>query len=175
MKALNGIKEVFSKPFYVLIAVTGMLLFYLLNVIVSDFYDLKEISNNYSSWTALKLTFNYFIGFPKTIDSNSVFFIFLIAFLFGSYIALATYKTSQIRAVESDVSIIGSLGVFFGFIATGCVACGIGIASILGFGGAFLILPFEGFEISIISFSLLLYANWSIAKKIGKKICPISK
>ena len=150
MKSFNGFKEVFSKPFYILTALCGAILFYMLNVIVSDFSELGRIARDYESFEAIEIVFNYFIGFPNTIDSYSVFVVFTVALLFGLYISLATFKITQVKKSSTNNSIIGSIGVFFGFIATGCVACGVGLASALGFGGAFLYLPFGGFDISLI-------------------------
>ena len=154
-------------------ALSGALLFYLLNVIVSDFYELRQIANNYNSFTSLKLVFNYFIGFPKTIEPYSAFIIFIIALLFGSYIALATFKTSQVQKIKDRSSFIGGVGVFLGFVTIGCAACGIGLASLLGLGGAFITLPFRGTEILVISLALLLYANWSVSKKITQITCDL--
>ncbi|MEK6811315.1 MAG: hypothetical protein AABX96_02275 [Nanoarchaeota archaeon] len=170
---IKGFKEVFSKPFYILVALSGALLFYILNVIVSDFSELRSIANDYGSFTAIKLVFNYFIGFPSTLGFYSAFVIFIIALLFGSYIALVTFKTTQLKKVQDNLSLFGGIGLFFGFIAPGCFACGVGLASILGLGGALVALPFDGVEISVVSFVLLAYANISIAGKINNNVCPI--
>lgn len=167
MNFIKGFREVYSKPFYVSVALAGMFLFYLLDVIISDFSDLRIISNQGS----LKLLFYYFVGYPSTLDPYSSFFLFSIALLFGSYISLATYKTSQIKGQK--VSFLGSIGLFFGFLAPGCAACGIGLASVLGIGGALVVLPFNGKEISVLAFVLLGYANLRIARKINQNTCSI--
>jgi hypothetical protein len=168
MSYLKGFREVYSKPFYILVALSGMLLFYIIEVIISDFSDLKRISNGNGS---LRTLFYYFTGYPLTLDSYSVFFLFAITFLFGSYLALATYKTTQLNT--SKFSLLGSLGLFFGFFAPGCAACGIGLASIFGIGGALVFLPFGGKEVSFLAFILLGYANLRIAKKIDQNTCSI--
>ncbi|MBM3232139.1 hypothetical protein FJZ21_02045 [Candidatus Pacearchaeota archaeon] len=168
MSFIKGLKEVYSKSFYIFVALAGVLLFYLIDVILLDFSDLKAISDQGS----LKLLFYYFVGYPSTIDSYSNFFLFAIAFLFGSYIALATYKTSHVKTEK--VSFFGSVGLFFGLLAPGCAACGVGLASVLGIGGALIALPFNGKEVSIVAFALLLYANFKIAKKINQNTCSIS-
>ena len=170
---IKGFREVFFKPFYILVALSGALLFYILNVVVSDFSDLRSIAGNYSSFTAIKLVFNYFIGFPSTLSFYSAFVVFLIALLFGSYIALATFKTTQMKKSQDNLSLLGGIGLFFGFIAPGCFACGVGLASIFGLGGALVALPFDGIEISVISIFLLGYANVSIAGKISKNTCSM--
>lgn len=168
MSYLQGFKEVYSKPFYILVALSGMLLFYLLEVIISDFSDLRSISDSGS----IRLLFSYFTGYPLTLDSYSVFFLFAITFLFGSYLALAIYKTTQLS--KAKFSLFGSIGLFFGLFAPGCAACGLGLASVLGIGGALVSLPFGGKEISIVAFVLLGYANLRVARKINQNTCSIS-
>jgi hypothetical protein len=168
MKFFKGLKEVYSKPFYVFVALAGMMLFYILDVIISDFTDFKSLSGSGS----IKFLFYYFVGYPSTLDYYSTFFLFAISFLFGSYIALATYKTSQIKSTK--LSFFGSIGLFFGLLAPGCAACGIGLASLLGIGGAIVALPFGGKEVSLLAFVLLGYANFRIARKINQNTCPIS-
>lgn len=168
MSYFKGFKEAYSKPFYIFLALAGMLLFYLIEVIISDFADLRAIANGNGSLTTL---YYYFAGYPSTLDSYSVFFLFGITFLFGSYISLATYKTSQIKTEK--FSLFGSIGLFFGFLAPGCAACGIGLASVLGIGGAIVSLPFGGKEISALAFVLLGYANFRVASKINQNTCPI--
>lgn len=167
MNFFKGLKEVYSKPFYIAVAVAGIVLFYLIDVIISDFPDLRSLSNEGS----LKLLFYYFVGYPSTIDPYSKFFLFAIALLFGSYLALATYKTGQVKTEK--ITFFGSIGLFFGLFAPSCAACGIGLASILGIGGAIVTLPFEGKEISLLAILLLSYANFRIAGKINQNTCPI--
>ena len=170
---LIGFKEVFSKPFYVLVAFSGALLFYLLNVIISDFSGLRAIAGNYSFFISMKLVFYYFVGFLSTLDLYSAFFIVLIALLFGSYISLFTFKVVQIRKSRDEGSFVCTLGVLLGFIATGCAACGVGIASVLGLGGFLIFLPFNGMEIYVIAVILLLYANISISGRVVSNACPV--
>lgn len=173
MSFLKGFKEVFSKPFYILVALSGMLLFYLLEVIISDFSDLRIIANGPGSFDSLRLLFSYFIGYPSTLDHYAVFSILFLSILFGSYLTMAIYKTGQVNKMGSSRSFLGYFGVFFGILTPGCAACGLGLASLLGIGGALVALPFDGREISMIAFVLLGYANFSIAKKINQNTCSI--
>ncbi len=172
-KQIEGFKEVFSKSKYIFLTLFVALLFYLLNVVISDFFELTEIFRNYSFIVFLKLSFFYFIGFPSTISFFSAISMLFIALLFGSYISLAIYKTKQIKKFETKTSFAGSVGVFLGVFAPGCAACGIGVASLFGLGGLISFLPYDGFEISVIALIFLLYANFSIAKKINQNTCSI--
>ncbi len=171
MSSIKGFKEVFSKPSYILLMLFSAFVFYLISVVITDFADFRSIFTNYGF--SLNLIFDYFIGFPSTIDNFSAYSMFFISLLFGSYLSLASYKTKQVKSLSGKSSFMGSLGIFFGFIAPGCAACGLGLASIFGFAGFLVALPFHGTEISLIAFFFLGYANLKIASKIGKNTCSI--
>lgn len=171
MSLIKGFKEVFSKPQYVLLMLISAFIFYLISIVITDFIDFKVIFVNYGF--SLKLIFSYFIGFPSTIDAFSAYSMILVAILFGSYLSLATYKTKQVKALGGKSSFIGSIGIFFGFLAPGCAACGLGLASVFGLAGFVVALPFHGMEVSVIAFLLLGYANLRIASKVGKNTCSI--
>ncbi|MEK6915446.1 MAG: hypothetical protein AABW89_02810 [Nanoarchaeota archaeon] len=173
MKFAKGFLEVFSKPFYWFLTFFGAFIFYLLNVVISDFSNLRNLFGEYGFLFSIRLAFNYFIGFSSTMTPLSYYTIIVLALLFGTYIALAIYKTGQIKKFEK-FSFFGVLGVFAGILAPGCAACGLGLASLFGLGGFLIALPFEGIEISVISFLLLAYANWSIARKINSNLCNIN-
>lgn len=172
MSFLKGLKEVYSKPSYWLLMIFAAFLFYLLSVIITDFNDLK-ILFNYSSLLTTGLIISYFVGFPSTIGLFSAVSMLIIALLFGSYLSLATYKTKQIKKMEGKTSLIGSLGIFFGVLAPGCAACGLGLASLFGLGGFIVALPFHGLEVSVIAMILLVYANYRVSKKINQNTCTI--
>lgn len=171
MSSIKGFKEVFSRPLYVLLMLFSAFIFYLISVVITDFVDFRSIFTNYGF--SLNLILDYFIGFPSTVDNFSIYSMFFISLLFGSYLSLVSYKTKQVKSLSGKSSFIGSLGIFFGFIAPGCAACGLGLASVFGFAGFLVALPFHGTEISLIALFFLGYANLKIASKIGKNICSI--
>jgi len=171
---IKGIKEVFSKPYYIVLMVLSAFFFYLLTVVISDFSDLVNILKNYSFLISIKFLFFYFVGFPTTITTVSSVSMFIITLLFGSYISLAVYRTKQVKLFQDKKSILGTAGIFFGVFAPGCAACGIGLASLFGISGFIIALPFHGEEISFIAILLLGYANWSVAGKVNKSSCSIN-
>lgn len=173
MKFIKGLKEVFSKPKYLILMILSAFLFYLLSVIISDFREFISLFTNYSFPISIKLFFNYFFGFHTTITNYSAVSMVLISLLFGCYLSLAIYKTTQLNSIKDKKSLLGSVGVFLGLFAPGCAACGIGLASLFGLGGFLITLPFKGNEISAIAILLLSYANWIIARKINKNSCSI--
>jgi uncharacterized protein YacL len=148
------------------------LFFYLASVIITDFNELKLILI-YSQFITLKMVAAYFIGFPSTIGLFSAISMFVIAFLFGSYIALAVYKTRQVKKFRDNPTLIGSAGIFLGILAPGCAACGLGLASLFGLSGFIVALPYHGLEISVLAFILLGYANYNLSKKVGVNTCAI--
>lgn len=168
---LKGFKEVFSKPKYIILFLVSALLFYMASVLITDFPELKRVLFSYGF--SFKLIFLYFIGFPVIIGWFTAISLFVIAFLFGSYISLAIYKTNQVKKFSEKKSFWGSLGIFFGFLAPGCAACGLGLASFFGLSGLIIALPFHGMEISVIALLLLGYANFNVAGKINKNSCSI--
>jgi len=172
MNSVKGFKEVFSKKTNVILMLSFAWFFYLLSIIVTDFFEFTGILNNYDFLVSMKLVLLYFFGFASTIPSISAFGMLFISLLFGSYIALAVYQTRQ--ALGEKATILGSVGVFLGILAPGCAACGLGAVSALGISAFIVSLPFKGIEISILSFLILFYANWKVAGKISQKVCPIN-
>ncbi|MEK6909388.1 MAG: hypothetical protein AABX23_05040 [Nanoarchaeota archaeon] len=173
MSSIKGFKEVFSKLHYLVLMLSSALFFYLFSVVLTDLSEFKWIFMNYDSFIFLKLLVLYFVGFPVTIGLFSAIIMILTALLFGSYISLASYKTKQVKKLQDKTSIAGNIGIFLGILAPGCVACGLGIASLFGLAGFVVALPFQGTEISVIAFLLLSFANWSIAGKVSKNTCSI--
>src|SRR3989344_2080973 len=74
--------------------------------------------------------------------------------------SLIFYKLAVLNGRgDKKIGLISSIGIILGAFAPGCAACGIGLASVLGLGGAFLAaFPLEGLEFSIIAIIMLSIA-----------------
>lgn len=59
----------------------------------------------------------------------------------------------QLRMNRIDIS---SLGALPGFLAGGCASCGVGVLSLLGFGGVLASMPFGGNSLRFAALALLL-------------------
>ena len=64
--------------------------------------------------------------------------------------------------------------ILVSLIAPACPSCGIGLLSILGFGGFLAMLPFKGLELGFISIGLLGVSIIYLSNKITTKTCSIS-
>ncbi|MSS74124.1 hypothetical protein EXS72_00585 [Candidatus Pacearchaeota archaeon] len=161
-------KEIFSKPRYLILTIVTALIMYIVTIISSDYLELKIVLKQKS----INLIWNFFIGFPTTIKWYSTIALFLICILFGLFVSLNKYKSRQVTNQKG--SIIGTIGLFLGMVAPGCVTCGIGLTSVLGIAGILIYLPFKGFEVSILSIVLLIWANLKVSKSLlMPNICSI--
>jgi hypothetical protein len=102
-----------------------------------------------------------------------------VAALVGVNLAMATYHFREHRVGVAEGS--GSLvGVALGFLGAGCAACGsavlVGLLSLVGAGGAVLLLPFDGLEFTALAVvALLLSTYWLADGMRGGEIhgCPV--
>ena len=81
---------------------------------------------------------------------------------------MLVFKTkNSLEKIDSKNKATTSLGIFFGFIAPGCAACGLGILAFLGLGTATLsFFPYDGLELSVLSVIILLYVVYKTGKII---------
>ncbi len=104
-----------------------------------------------------------------------------ISLLFGTQVAFLTYYVRRVHRQFSGVGNAGTasiLGLVSGALGIGCAACGTFIfASVLAlFGTASVItfLPLGGQEFGFVGVALLVYANYSLLKKINAPlVCSI--
>lgn len=167
-------KRVFTKPFYIVIALLVACMFYLLNGLL---YNIENVKPLFQSNVSLALKFllissleYIYIVLPFTAVS-----IIILSVLMGILIALLTYrfKLAQLVAVEKT-GWLASVGVFLGAAAPGCAACGIGLLSFLGLAAVFSTLPFHGQEVVVIAILLLLFSVYNISGKIYNPSCQVN-
>ena len=106
---------------------------------------------------ATKLFFILLWGFKETIILHSYISLIIISILLGMLFSLIIYKINFLNIkAKKRFGILGILGIFLSIFAPGCAACGVGLASALGIGTAFLsFLPYDGLELSIITIIIL--------------------
>ncbi len=157
-------KEVFSKPKYIMISVLMAILFYILTAILAHLRVL--------SWSSF---IPFILGFHRTLMPFSLITTILISLLFGFLFSLLIYRTKELESISDKSNIWITLGIFFGLLAPGCAACGIGIISLIGIGGAAIaLLPLKGLEVSILAILLLCFSIYKISKTISRGIvCEI--
>ena len=175
-KVLQGYKKVFSRKRYILLALFISVLFYVLNVIISNFSSIKSFFSSLSCIQAIKITYFMAIGFYETIYLSSFVSLIIISILFGLLISILVYKTRNVKKnAGKKIGVVGTIGIFAGVIAPGCAACGLGIASALGLGAFLTFLPYKGLELSILAIILLIVANLKASKTLlSENICKIN-
>jgi hypothetical protein len=174
---------VFTRPVYALIALMVGVTVFSLAVWLPN---LKLIGTVITSSTAttiekVQLLMSLYGGITTNFTVVSALYTILIAVLFGVYSALLVYYIRTMQAKSNDavsVSTLGVGGVVSGFFGIGCAACGTFIlTSLLTFGGAstFLtLLPLGGQEFGFLGVGLLVYAIYSLLKKLNQSpVCSI--
>ncbi len=172
---LKAWKDVFGNWKYSALALFIMLIFYSINVVISNLDNLA-FYNKFGFFGGIKFLFGLFLGFKDRIFFSSFISLVIIAILFGMLFSLITYKTKMIKNTSGKVmGFFGTTGIFLGILAPGCAACGIGLLSLFGISAAFLaFLPFGGLELSFLAMGILGFSIFKISKDIKKGVvCKI--
>lgn len=176
----DNLKIVFSKKRYTFLFLGVAFLFYMVNVLISNYSGIYDFYREFGLYEGSKFFINLGIGFGESIETHSYVSLIVISILIGILISLISFRIKEISLNGNDelnntkTGILGSFALFLGVLVPGCAACGIGIVSALGLGGAFLIfLPFQGLEISILAIGLLGFSIYKTSKDLT--ICRIRK
>ena len=143
---------------------------YLMNVRLLKFTLLSSFSLEYKirlliallggMWTAMS-------GFGLTMLS-------IIAVLTGANLTLLFLRAMHIRSF-GKLNFFASMGSVFGFVSSGCAACGLPILALLGLSSSAVYLPFQGVELSIISAVLLTISFYLMVRsELKAKVCNVT-
>ena len=112
--------------------------------------------------------FTLFFGFKETILFHSFISLIVISVLFGLLFSLFAYKIAIGQKSDGkEIGLFGGIGIFLAALAPGCAACGVGLASVLGIGvGILSFLPYDGFELSLVSIGILSFSIVNITKNM---------
>lgn len=80
-----------------------------------------------------------------------------------------TMTNTAIQLKMNRIS-LDSLGALPGFLASGCASCGVGVLSILGFGGVLASMPFQG---NLLRVGGILFLTILIARTGNPETCEI--
>jgi len=166
-------KKVFTNWKYLAMTIIIALVFYSINVLVSSWSSLISFYSTLGFFQTIKFFLILFFGFKETIMFHSFVSLVVISILFGMLFSLVGYKISIGRGSGGKkIGLFGGMGLFLATFASGCAACGVGLASIFGIGaGALSFLPYDGFELSIASIGILGFTILSITKNMY--VCKI--
>jgi len=80
----------------------------------------------------------------------------ILSLLFGFNVGMMVHKRKYSSRKQGSFMAVGS---FLAIMTGGCAACGVTLASALGFASVFAALPFYGLEIKLASLGLLVYST----------------
>ena len=173
---LRVFNEVFSKKKYVFICFLIVILFYLLNVIIINYFTLISITKNLDLLVLVKTLIILSISVNSLITQFSFVTLIIISLLLGIMVSLLIYRVyvfTKLKGKKKKHGIFPIIGALLGIIVPGCAACGLGLAPLLGISSALLILPFDGKEISILAIIILCISIIKVSDELFE--CKIIK
>lgn len=179
MSSLNEVlkvwKNVFANFRYLILALFTAFLFYLLNGLflnIKNFFTTFELLGELGALKLVLISSFYFVN--EINLANAIGIIFLSLF-FGVFISLLVYRFRRIDKKDREkIGFLGGIGIFLGLAAPSCVACGIGLLSLLGFSSFLAVLPFGGKEVVFGSLILVAISIFTISRKLYNPVCNIN-
>ncbi|MFB6100308.1 MAG: hypothetical protein ABEK16_03455 [Candidatus Nanohalobium sp.] len=141
---------------------TGSVAFLLSIFSANPGYSMQMLSAGIRYWGIAFIT--RFTGVIMNTGYTGMFLTLIFSALVG---VTMTNTLIQLRMNQVDFS---SLGAVPGFLAGGCASCGVGVLSLLGFGGVLASLPFAGNSLRLGGVLLLLVL---IARNGDPRTCSI--
>jgi len=117
-------------------AFVGLSAFFLTVFSASPEYSVQMLMAGVEYWSFAFIT--RFSGMYATSGLAGIFLTLIFSAMVG---VTMTNTVVQLRMNKVNLS---SLGAVPGFLAGGCASCGVGVLSLLGFGGVLASMPFEG-------------------------------
>ena len=168
---------VFKQPLYLLIASLVGVGVFSLAVWLPNFALIKTVllSQTASALEKVMFSLSLYGSIITNFTLESAVYTTLIATLFGLYIALLVFyiRTRRIKGNGLKSGWLGIGGLVSGFFGIGCAACGtVLLSSIATFSGASLLvfLPLGGRELGYLGVGLLVYAIYTLSKKIKEPL-----
>lgn len=169
--------SVFKQPLYLLIASLVGVVVFSLAVWLPNFALIKTVLLSQTAGLLEKVMFvaSLYESIITNFTFESATYTILIATLFGVYIALLVFyiRTRRVKRNGLKSGWLGIGGLVSGFFGIGCAACGtVLLSSIATFGGAslLLVLPLGGRELGYLGVGILVYAIYSLSKKIKEPL-----
>ncbi len=145
----NGVKGAFRNRWRAAASLfTGLAAFLLTVFSANPGYSLQMLSSGIQHWPIAFIT--RFTG----LIMNSGYAGLVLTLLFSALVGVTMTNTVvQLRRNKVNLS---SLGALPGFLAGGCASCGVGVLSLLGFGGVLASMPFAGNSLRLAGVLLLI-------------------
>lgn len=171
----KSFKLVFSKPWYIFLAVFTSLFFLAMAVFIPSYPLIKFFWQ--ADWIKINLFSLAIKHFMANSSEESYFLAISLAILTGINSAMFAFYIK--RRINMDKSVgTGLFGMILGLLGVGCASCGsIILSSIFGFTAtaSFLgVLPLRGVEFGILGIALLLLSIYLLSIKIPNPLlCKI--
>lgn len=160
-------KKILSSPKYLSIILISTIIFYLLNVIILQWSNLRFISITY-------ILLLIGPGFYENVTLITFYSTIILGILTGFLISLLHYRYLAAKQQVTKLNFLASAGLFLGILAPGCASCGIGLIAVFGLSSTFISLPFQGAEISLISIIILGFTTYYVSNSLIKaEVCKI--
>ena len=172
---LRIFKIVFSGKKYTFITIVVAFLFYLVNVLITNFRNFIHLYYSFGAFNGIIFFVKIFFGFWKSIELYSFISLIIVSIFLGILVSLIFYKVNLKIQGNNRAGFFGTSGIVLGALIPGCAACGIGLVSLLGFGGIVAnFFPYKGLELSFLAIVLIGFAVYKTSKDlINCKECKI--
>jgi len=172
-------KKVFSRPWYILLALVVALLFLLIAIWLPNISSLRHVvgSTSYNLGAKLNIFWSYFGFLGTNFTPLTRILTIVVATLSGVNIAMLVFYLKNRIQLERSAG-VGLMGTLAALLGVGCASCGsvlissfIGLSATAAFTGA---LPLRGAELGLIGALVLLVSIYLIAKKIQNPlVCKV--
>ncbi len=166
-KRIKNIRNVLQNPKYLILSLIIALVFYEINVLISNVGLIKTISPSLNLIELIKDIVIISINPGNFILPLSLVALIIISLLIGVLFSLLVFKAKITKSGNAEASNLGIVGIILAVLVPGCATCGVGLISALGLSAVTLsILPLKGFEISLVSIIILLFAISKVSKEL---------
>lgn len=173
------LRRVYERPGYMVLSLFVALVVFALSVytINYDFIHFAVASGLFSMGEQWRLLADIAQAYYTAIGLESQIGIVLVALFSAINISFFVYYMRN-RISKQRAAGIGMVGIITGFFGIGCGACGsVLLTTLFGLGATTQVLgvlPLQGFEITLLSMTLLLGGSIFLAHKIqDPAVCPI--
>ena len=173
-EVLHVWKKVFRNWRYVVLLLIVGFVFYLINGVILNIPNILSVYGVLGFFGTMQFLFFASLNFISTVTVFNAVGVLILSVFVGALISLLVYRFSTIdKSARSEVGKLGSFGMLLGVAAPGCVACGVGLLSLLGLTSALAILPFQGHEVIVLAVGLVGFSVVNISRKLYNPVCKL--
>lgn len=148
-------------------------LYYLLFILLNNYsLILTTFSSSFQLQAKVQVLLSLIIGSGTSMTVSNLIILCLIALLTGINMVLLFEKIQFLQASGSLTFLVGGSSVL-GIVSSGCASCGLPLLAFLGLGSSLSVLPFHGYEFSILSILALTLSTYILSQKRKQNTCTI--